>query len=160
MHSTRIVHGHAHSSRWRQCIILAVCTVVAPRVASQPWTAVHYYRDNGTVQDNCTVLYVTVDWQREARQQHTLQAKWSLGKRCCWAARHSNRWERCQRFGKPNGLGKREFSRMSYSLVGISSSVVDKYVSTSVLAGIPPQTTELWTFSTLCLKKRPTFDLL
>jgi len=23
-------------------------------------TAVHYYRDNGTVQDNCTV--VTVDW--------------------------------------------------------------------------------------------------
>jgi len=32
-----IVHGHAHSSRWPQCSILAVCTVVAPRVASQPW---------------------------------------------------------------------------------------------------------------------------
>jgi len=35
-HDRSIIHGHAHSSRWRQCSILAVCTVVAPRVASQP----------------------------------------------------------------------------------------------------------------------------
>jgi len=33
-------------------------------------TAVHYYRDNGTVQNNRTA--VTVDWSVEVRQRYTL----------------------------------------------------------------------------------------